>query len=122
MKLIYIILGFIFLVLGVIGIVLPILPTTPFFILTAFFFAKGSDKFHNWFINTGIYKKYIDTLVKDKKMEMNSKIKVLSIITLLFIIGFIFMHNIYAKFIMMIVLLGHYYYFIVKIKTINEED
>lgn len=42
--------GCISMVIGIIGIVLPILPTTPFFLLSAFLYAKGSEKFHKWFI------------------------------------------------------------------------
>ena len=33
--------GCISMVIGIIGIVLPILPTTPFFLLSAFLYAKG---------------------------------------------------------------------------------
>ncbi|VEJ14464.1 putative transmembrane protein [Pasteurella multocida subsp. septica] len=41
MKAIYILLGFIFLGLGIVGIILPLLPATPFLLLTLFFLQKG---------------------------------------------------------------------------------
>ena len=43
--------GWTSLVLGLIGIVVPLLPTTPFILLAAFCFQKGSDRLHRWLIN-----------------------------------------------------------------------
>jgi hypothetical protein len=51
MNLLYIILGHLFLLLGLIGIPTPVLPTTPFLLLAAFFYSKGSVRFHQWLIH-----------------------------------------------------------------------
>ncbi|GAA6160499.1 YbaN family protein [Ruegeria sp. HU-ET01832] len=43
-------LGLISVALAVIGIVLPLLPTVPFLLLAAFFFARSSSRLHHWLI------------------------------------------------------------------------
>ncbi|WP_102223930.1 YbaN family protein [Acidimangrovimonas sediminis] len=43
-------LGVVALALGALGIVLPLLPTVPFLLLAAFFFARSSERLHNWLI------------------------------------------------------------------------
>ncbi|MFY0681988.1 MAG: YbaN family protein [Thalassovita sp.] len=50
MRYIWATLGLISLGLGLIGVVLPLLPTVPFMLLAAFFFARSSERLHNWLI------------------------------------------------------------------------
>lgn len=51
MRFLMLILGHLCLVLGLIGIPLPILPTTPFLLLAAFFYSRVSGRFHDWLQN-----------------------------------------------------------------------
>ena len=47
-KKLLLLLGFISLGLGFVGVFLPLWPTTPFVLLSAWMFAKSSDKYHRW--------------------------------------------------------------------------
>mmetsp|Transcript_10852 Transcript_10852/g.14108 ORF Transcript_10852/g.14108 Transcript_10852/m.14108 type:complete len:214 (+) Transcript_10852:134-775(+) len=51
MKLGYICFGHAFVLLGILGALLPLLPSTPFLLLAAFCYSKGSIQFHEWLIN-----------------------------------------------------------------------
>ncbi|MHA2790175.1 YbaN family protein [Corynebacterium sp. S7] len=59
LKPILITVGVISLALGALGIVLPILPTTPFLLLSAFCFARSSDRLHNYLLNHKVFGTYI---------------------------------------------------------------
>lgn len=50
-RALWVTLGAISLALGIIGIFLPLLPTTPFVLLAAACFARGSERFHGWLLS-----------------------------------------------------------------------
>lgn len=122
MKVVLIILGFISMGIGIVGIVTPILPTTPFLLLASFFFAKGSKRFHDWFISTKIYKKYLESFVQSKAMTLKNKFTILFPVSCMLIITFIFVNNLYARLVLVILFIGKYLYFFTQIKTIAKEE
>jgi len=103
------------------GAVMPVIPTTPFLLAAAFFFAKGSERFHRWFVSTNLYQRYIQQAVKNKAMDKEAKRNMLITLGIVFAIGFIF-SPVFAKVIILIVALGHFYYFLFKIKTVEKEE
>ena len=55
-KLINAMIGLFFVALGSIGVFFPVLPTTPFSLLAAFFLARSSDRLNACFESTDLYK------------------------------------------------------------------
>lgn len=52
-------LGWLSLVVGLVGIFVPLLPTTPFVLLAAFFFSKGSGRLHRWLLHHPRFGRYV---------------------------------------------------------------
>lgn len=121
-KAFFIVLGCLSLGLGALGAVLPILPTVPFLMPAAFCFAKSSEKLHNWFISTKLYKKNLESFVQGKGMTMKTKIRIMVTVTILMSIGFIMMHAVpVGRIILGFVWIFHVMYFIFGIKTLKVE-
>lgn len=123
MKIVWIIAGFLCLGLGSIGIVLPILPTVPFYMATAFCFAKSSEKLHNWFINTKVYNKHLASFINERAMTLKSKLTIMGTVTLVMLFGFIMMKNVLiGRICLVVVWIFHVIYFTFRIKNIPVKD
>ncbi|MBN2443189.1 MAG: YbaN family protein [Spirochaetales bacterium] len=118
-KILLIIAGNISLGLGVAGIFLPILPTTPFLLLSAACFIRSSDKLYHWLAHHRIFGNYIRNYLKYKAISRKAKIVsisalwIVNISTILF-----FIDNLYIKIILVLVAVGVTIY-LVKFKTLT---
>ena len=73
-KIIFISFGFVTLSLGIVGVFLPILPTTPFLLLSAWAWMKSSERFYTWLINNRILGSYIRNYKEKKGITLRHKI------------------------------------------------
>jgi uncharacterized membrane protein YbaN (DUF454 family) len=87
----YIVAGTFFLIIGIIGIILPILPTTPFLLLTAYCYARGSKKLHHWLLTNKWCGKYISDYQDGKGIPMKAKVVAIIVLwaTILFSVYYI---------------------------------
>ncbi|MBF0752154.1 MULTISPECIES: YbaN family protein [Pasteurellaceae] len=120
MKYIYILLGLLSLVLGIVGIFLPILPTTPFLLLTLFFFAKGSKRLETWFLGTSIYQKHLKSFNERRAMTKKTKRSILTFATLILLIGFYFTPSLIGRSVIVVLIIVKYWFFFFWVKTEEE--
>lgn len=73
-RTVYIVLGTAFLILGAIGIFVPLLPTTPFWLLTCWFYIRSSETLYARVMRNRYFGSYIRDFVEDKAIPMRSKI------------------------------------------------
>lgn len=122
MKVIYLILAMLCLGIGAVGVILPVLPTTPFLLLASFFFAKGSTRFHQWFLKTKLYQKHLDGFVKKRAMTLKTKFSILVPASAMLLLAMWLVGNMHVRLLIGFVMLFKYYYFFFRIKTIQEVE
>jgi uncharacterized membrane protein YbaN (DUF454 family) len=82
MKYFLILFGIISLSLGILGIFLPVLPTTPFLLLSAALFARSSQRLYNWLLNHKVLGKYIRGFLEERAIPLHIKIISISVMWL----------------------------------------
>ena len=117
-RYIFLTIGAISFCLGTAGIVLPILPTVPFYMLTLFCLARGSERFHRMFLESRLDKKTVGAYERDKALTLRTKLSILASVTTIMLIGAYFSRNIpVALIIIAIVWIAHVIALLFIVKT-----
>lgn len=112
--------GFLSLGIAVVGLFLPLMPTTPFLLLSAACFYRSSERFHSWLLNQRFFGRHIRNYQENRAIEPRTKW--LTLITLWSTFGFsicLFWHTVYIPIILVVVALIVSWH-ILRLKTIRE--
>ncbi len=81
-RVLFNILGTVSLGLGVLGIFLPLLPTTPFLLLAAFCYVRGSPRMHHWLLSHRMLGPYIRDFQSGRGIPLRTKVIALTLMWL----------------------------------------
>ena len=85
-KIVLVILGIIFLSAGIVGLFLPLIPTTPFILLSAWCFSHSSPRLHRFLTDSKIFGTLIENWTKYR--AINKKAKTTSTPVILIFFGY----------------------------------
>ncbi len=93
-RLLWLLLGFLALVLGSIGAFVPLLPTVPFILLAAFAFAQSSERMHTWLIEHNLF----GGMIKDWRRygAISLRAKIASVVTMALVLIISALHGVAA--------------------------
>jgi len=69
----FLFLGLISLILGILGIFVPLLPTTPFLLLSSFSFARSNERFNHWLLTNRFFGKHLQDYIARKTVKRQIK-------------------------------------------------
>ena len=114
-------LGFLFLGLGVLGVFLPLLPTTPFLLVSAGCFAKSSDKWHQWLLSNRIFGPIIKDWHDRRCISISTKIFAISLVVLSGGYSTVFLLTDIKLRILCVLLIGTGLFFVCRLKVCRKE-
>jgi uncharacterized membrane protein YbaN (DUF454 family) len=117
----YFVSGTVFLILGGAGVFLPILPTTPFLLLSAACYYKSSKRMHNWMLHNRWFGKYLRNYSEGKGISLRAKLFTISLLWLLIIYSVFFVvSNLIVQIVLLSIAVGVTIH-LIKLPTLKEK-
>lgn len=120
-KYILIGIGTLSLILGFVGIVLPVLPTTPFLLLSAVCYMRSSKRMYSWLIKHRVLGVYLYGYINYRAVPTRSKISTLIFLWVMLGISMALMDSIHLSAFLIIVGIGVSIH-IKLLKTLTQEQ
>ncbi|HMQ80724.1 MAG TPA: YbaN family protein [Ignavibacteria bacterium] len=121
LRWVFLIGGFVLVGIGILGMFLPLLPTTIFFILAAWCFARSSQRFHYWLHNNRFFGRYLSNYRAKGGMTRGSKIfSIAFLLAGISVSVFFLTDNLYIRILLVAIAAGVTWH-LLAIKTIQEE-
>ena len=116
--------GFVCLGIGAVGTVLPVLPGVPLLLVSAFCFAKASDRMHAWFARTKLYQDHVATYMRRGGLTRKTKLRIAGLVTVIMLLSgaFALRGLVVAQIAFFLVWVAMVFCFVFVIKTVPEED
>ena len=104
---VFVIAGTLALVLGVVGIILPVLPTTPFLLLAAICYMRGSQRLYNALLRNRFVGNYVSNYLEGRGMSLTNKIWTITLILVAILCtAFLLTESLAVRIILALVLVG----------------
>lgn len=116
--------GFVCLGIGAVGTVLPVLPGVPLLLVSAFCFAKASDRIHAWFAKTALYQNHVEGYLRRGGLTRKAKLRIATLVTIIMLLSGVFVLGgiILAQIAFACVWVAMVICFLFVIKTVPDED
>ncbi len=112
--------GSISLALGIVGVFVPVLPTTPFLLLSAFCFVRSSKHLYHWLMNHKIFGRYIYNYLTYRAVSRKTKIGALVFLWLTLFISVLLVPKLYLRILLFSVGIGVTIH-LLTLKTLGKE-
>lgn len=105
---------------GILGIVLPLLPTTPFLLLAAFCYLRGSDRMSNWLLNHRWFGEYLRNYQEGRGIPLKIKIMAVTVLWITIAFSVILILDVLLMQILLISIAAAVTVHIIRIKTLEQ--
>ena len=92
--------------LGILGMALPVLPTTPFLLLSGAMFLRSSDQMADWLFNHKMFGPPIRNYLEHKSVDKRSKILAMALLWPTILVSVSLVDPPWLKFLLVIIALG----------------